>query len=70
MICKQFTGISFCVCYLHLQMQTPYRAVEISITTSYSTSVNIFYRGLTEVFIASPFCELVYEGQVKCNHLS
>ena len=60
----------FCVCYLHMQMQTLCRAVEISITTSYSTSVKIFYRGLTEVFIASPFCDSVHEGQVKRNHLS
>ena len=60
----------FCVCYLHMQMQTLCRAVEISITTSYSTSVKIFYRGLTEVFIASPYCDSVHEGQVKRNHLS
>ena len=33
---------NFCVCYLHMQMQTLCRAVEISITTSYSTSVKIF----------------------------
>ena len=46
------------------------RAVEISITTSYSTSVKMFYRGLTKVFIASPFCDEVHEGQVKRNHLS
>ena len=56
--------------FLCLQMQTLCRAVEISITTSYSTSVKIFYRGLTEVFIASPFCDSVHEGQVKRNHLS
>ena len=62
--------IDFCVCYLHMQMQTLCRAVEISITTSYSTSVKFFYRGLTEVFITSPFCDYVYEGQVKRNHLS
>ena len=43
--------LSFCVCYLHMQMQTLCRAVEISITISYSTSVKIFYRGLTEVFM-------------------
>ena len=46
------------------------RAVGISITTSYSTSVNNFHRGLCEVFIASPFCDHVHEGQVKRNHLS
>jgi len=62
--------VSFCVCYLHMQMQTLCRAVEISITTSYSTSVKIFYRGLNEVFIASPFRDQVHEGQVKFNHLS
>ena len=39
---------AFCVCYLHMQMQTLCRAVAISITTSYSTSVKIFYRGLTK----------------------
>ena len=33
---------NFCVCYLHMQMQTLYRAVEISITTSYSTNVKMF----------------------------
>ena len=60
----------FCVCYLHMQMQTLCRAVEIAITTSYSTSVKIFYRGLSEVFIRSPFCDYVHEGQVKRNHLS
>ena len=49
--------VCVCVCYLHMQMQTLCRAVAISITTSYSTSVKIFYRGLTEVFIASPFCD-------------
>ena len=60
----------FCVCYLHMQMQTLCRAVEISITTSYSTGVKMFYRGLTKVFIVSPFCEEVHGGQVKRNHLS
>ena len=49
--------VNFCVCYLHMQMQTLCRAVEISIPTSYSTSVKMFYRGLTKVFIASPFCD-------------
>ena len=63
-------NINFCFCYLHMQMQTLCRAVAISITTSYSTSVKIFYSGLTEVFIASPFCDQVHEGQVKRNHLS
>ena len=62
--------LPFCVCYLHMQMQTLCRAVEISITTSYSTSVKMFYRGLTKVFIASPFCDEVHERQVKRNHLS
>ena len=48
----------FCVCYLHMQMQTLRRAVEISISTSYNASVKIFfYGGLTEVFIASSFCD-------------
>ena len=61
---------NFCVCYLHMQMQTLCRAVEISITTSYRTSVKMFYRGLTKVFIASPFCDIAHEGQVKRNHLS
>ena len=60
----------FCVCYLHMEMQTLCRAVEISITTSYSTSVKMFYRGLTKVFIPSPFCDKVHERQVKRNHLS
>ena len=55
----------FCVCYLRVQMQTLCRAVEILITTSCSTSVKFFYRGLTEVFIASPFCDQGHEGQVK-----
>ena len=49
-----------------MQMQKLCRAVEILTTTSY-TSVTIFYRGLTEVFIASPFCDQVHEGQVKRN---
>ena len=53
-----------------LCLQTLCRAVEISITTSCSTSVKMFYRGLTKVFIASPFCDEVHEGQVKRNHLS
>ena len=53
-----------------MQMQTLCRAVEISITNSYSTGVKFFYRGLTEVFITSPFCDYVYEGQLKGNHLS
>ena len=48
-----------------MQMQTLCRAVEILFTTSYSTSVKMFYRGLTEVFIASPLCDYVHEGQVK-----
>ena len=59
-----------CVCCLHTQMQTLCRAIEISITTSCSTIVNIFCRDLTEVFIASPFCDSVHKGQVKHNHLS
>ena len=63
-------NINFCFCYLHMQMQTLCRAVAISITTSYSTSVKMFYSGLTEVFIASPFCDQVHEGQVKRKHLS
>ena len=62
--------LPFCVCYLRMQMQALCRAVEILITTSCSTSVNFFYRGLTEVFIASPFCDQWHEGQVKRNHLS
>ena len=61
---------NFCVCYLRMQMQTLCRAVEILITTSCSTSVKFFYRGLTEVFIASPFCDHGHEGQVERNHLS
>ena len=70
-IFKNFvSSFDFCVCYLHMQMQLLCRAVEISITTSYSTSVKMFYRGLTKVFIASPFCDIVHEGQVKRNHLS
>ena len=52
-----------------MQIQTLCRAVEISITTSYSTSVKLFYGGLTEVFITSPFCDHVYEGQVKDRQL-
>ena len=68
--CDPFKMFGFCVCYLHTQMQTPCRAVEISITTSYSTSVKMFYRGLTKVFITSPFCDQLHEGQVKRNHLS
>ena len=63
-------GTHFCVCYLRMQMQTLCRAVEILITTSCSTSVKFLYRGLTEVFIASPFCDYRHEGQVKRNHLS
>ena len=51
-------------------MQTLCRAVEISITTSYSTSVKMFYRGLTEVFMKSLFCDYVHEGQAKRNDLS
>ena len=58
---KYFCESNFCVCYLHMQMQTLCRAVEISITTSYSTSVKMFYRGLTKVFITSPFCDEVHE---------
>ena len=46
-----------------MQMQTLCRAVKISITTSYSTSVKNFYSGLTEVFIPSPFRDYVHEGQ-------
>ena len=65
---KAVRVITFCVCYLHMQMQTLCRAVKISITTSYSTSVKNFYRGLTEVFILSPFRDNVHEGQVKRNH--
>ena len=61
---------NFSVCYLRMQMQTLCRAVKILITTSCSTSVKFFYRGLTEVFIASPFCDKVHERQVKHNHLS
>ena len=53
-----------------MQMQTLYRAVEISINTSYSTSMKNCYRGLTEVFIPSPFRDYVHEGQVERNHLS
>ena len=64
-MCSFNSSIIFCVCYLHMQMQTLCRAVEISICTSYTTSVKFFYRGLTEVFIASPFCDQVHEGQVK-----
>ena len=58
------------VCYLHMQMQTLCRAVAILISTSYSTRVKIYYRSLTQVFIASPFCDQVHERQVKRNHLS
>ena len=61
---------TFRVCYLRMQMQTLCRAIEILITTSCSTSVKFFYRGLTEIFIASPFCDQGHEGQVKRSHLS
>ena len=53
-----------------MQMQTLCRAEEISMTTLYSTSVKNIYKGLTEVFIPSPFRDYVHEGQVKRNHLS
>ena len=36
----------------------------------YAELWKFFYRGLTEVFIASPFCDQGHEGQVKRNHLS
>ena len=62
--------ISFCVCYLRMQMQTLCRAVEILLTTSCSTSAKFLYRGLTKVFTASPFCDQGHEGRVKRNHLS
>ena len=55
--------------FLCLLFAYAYRAVESLINISYSTSVKIFYRGLTEVFIASPSCDKVHEGRVKCNHL-
>ena len=54
---SEYLPCNFCVCYLRMQMQTLCRAVEILITTSCSTSVKFFYRGLSEVFIASPFCD-------------
>ena len=40
-----------------MHMKTLCRAVESSITTSYSASGKIFYRGL--------FCDLAHEGQVE-----
>ena len=58
------------VCYLHMQMCTQCRAVEIKITTSYITSVKFYSKSLTEVSIVSPFCDLVHEGSVKCSHFS
>ena len=61
---------NFCVCYLRMQMQTLCRAVEILLTTSCSISAKFLYRGLTEVFTTSPFCDYGHEGQVKRNHLS
>ena len=45
-------------------LQTLCRAVEISISTSYNTGVKIFYGRLTEVFIASPFCDKEHEGLI------
>lgn len=50
--------------HMHMQMQTQCRAVKISITTSYSTSVKFYSWSLTEVSIASPFCDLVH-GRVS-----
>ena len=64
------TSVRFLCLVLHMQMPTLCSAVEISITTSYSTSVKSFFRSSTEVFIASPFCDQVHEGQVKRNHLT
>ena len=39
-----YIAIHFCVCYLHMQMKTLCRAVEISITTSYTTSVRFSFQ--------------------------
>ena len=40
------------------------RAVQILITTSCSTYVKLFERGLNESFIASVFCDQELDGQV------
>ena len=53
-----------------MQMQTLCRAVKISITTSYSTSVKNFYRGLAEVFIPSPFRDYVHESNHSMQHMT
>ena len=63
----------FFVCYLHicklLSAICIYancrlcRAVQILITTSCSTYVKLFERGLNESFIASVFCDQELDGQ-------
>ena len=51
------------VCYLHMQIADSCRAVQILITTSCSTYVKLFERGLNESFIASVFCDQELDGQ-------
>ena len=46
-----------------MQIADSCRAVQILITTSCSTYVKLFERGLNESFIASVFCDQELDGQ-------
>ena len=50
---------AICIC----KIADSCRAVQILITTSCSTYVKLFERGLNESFIASVFCDQELDGQ-------
>ena len=53
---------SFCLLFAYANCRLC-RAVQILITTSCSTYVKLFERGLNESFIASVFCDQELDGQ-------
>ena len=54
---------AFCLLFAYANCRLC-RAVQILITTSCSTYVKLFERGLNESFIASVFCDQELDGQV------
>ena len=53
---------AFCLLFAYANCRLC-RAVQILITTSCSTYVKLFERGLNESFIASVFCDQELDGQ-------
>ena len=62
LLCTEKRLTNFCLLFAYANCRLC-RAVQILITTSCSTYVKLFERGLNESFIASVFCDQELDGQ-------